>query len=154
MLQVKLQGDKEVLGFVKRYPKVFEQSIKETTGFAVNKITRSTAKGKGTGTAHSGWRTKKRSIFSWLIYNIFFHATFLEYGTGLFGPYKRKIVPISKKVLAWPDIQGNTKKGMIFAASSKGMKAQPAIKPNIRIIEKDLTARFKKKIKILWSKTR
>lgn len=153
MLQVKLKGTEEVERFIRKYPDVFGQSVKETTGFAVNRITRSTAKG-ATGSTHSGWRSVKRSIFSWKIFNIFFHASFLEFGTGLFGPYKRKIVPISKKVLAWPDVRGNVKTGMIFAASTKGMKPQPAIKPNIPIIEKDLVKRFKLKIQRLWSKTR
>lgn len=54
------------------------------------------------------------------------YGTYVEFGTGLFGPLHRRITPKSGKVLAWMGPEG-----MLFARSTKGMKAQPFFNPAI-----------------------
>lgn len=51
------------------------------------------------------------------------YALFLEYGTGIYGPENKPITPKNKKALHWQDNKGDH-----FAASVKGMHAQPFIR--------------------------
>lgn len=54
------------------------------------------------------------------------YGTYVEEGTGLFGPYKQRIFPKSAKALRW------TQNGVAtFARSIKGMKAQPYFSPAV-----------------------
>ncbi len=55
------------------------------------------------------------------------YGEFLEEGTGIYGPTKRTIVPVSKKVLSWLDEDGKRH----FAKSIKGMKARPVLKDTL-----------------------
>jgi len=53
-----------------------------------------------------------------------FYAVFVEFGTGIFGPLKRRIVPRTKRALAW------TSGGQRFVRRSvKGSPAQPFMGP-------------------------
>jgi hypothetical protein len=71
------------------------------------------------------------------------YAKFVEEGTGLFGPRKRRIVPKNGKVMAWPSSRtrlsgrsrtrrGKAIAGMAFATSTKGMKAKPYLIPGAK----------------------
>lgn len=67
------------------------------------------------------------------------YARYIEEGTGLYGPRKRKIVPVTKKALRWMGgpagslrLSGSPRSGKagagagaIFARSVKGRKATP-----------------------------
>lgn len=53
-------------------------------------------------------------------------GTFLEEGTGIYGPAKRPITPKNAKALKFT-IGGKT----IFVKSVKGMKARPIIEPTV-----------------------
>ncbi|WP_018749851.1 hypothetical protein [Paenibacillus sanguinis] len=53
---------------------------------------------------------------------------YLEMGTGLYGPKKRKIVPTNKKALRFPVGGGK----YVIAGSVKGMKPRPIIKPTVQ----------------------
>lgn len=53
------------------------------------------------------------------------HAPYLEHGTGIYGPHKTPIVPVTKKALAWKGRDGAT----IVRRSVKGMVARPFLKP-------------------------
>lgn len=71
------------------------------------------------------------------------YARFVEEGTGLYGPKKKKIVPKTKKALAWKSGgkskvrltgRSRTRGGKAiadtsFAASVKGRRATPYLKP-------------------------
>lgn len=71
------------------------------------------------------------------------HSAFVEKGTGLYGPHKRKIVPKKSKVLAWRTgatrLTGRSRvsggrelAGWAFAASVKGRKATPFLLPSAK----------------------
>jgi Bacteriophage protein of unknown function (DUF646). len=53
------------------------------------------------------------------------YGTYLEIGTGLYGPKKRKIGPKNKKALRFPIGGGQ----YVIARSVKGMRPRPVIKP-------------------------
>lgn len=53
---------------------------------------------------------------------------YLETGTGLYGPKKRKIRPKHKKALRFPIGGGK----FVVAGAVKGMKPQPIIKPTVQ----------------------
>lgn len=71
------------------------------------------------------------------------YATWVEKGTGIYGPKKRPIVPRRASVLAWPtggstkvrlSGRSRTRKGqkladMAFATSVRGRKATPFMEP-------------------------
>ncbi len=50
------------------------------------------------------------------------YAAFVERGTGLFGPYKKRIYPTEKQALFWPGAAHPVK-------SIAGQKPQPYLKP-------------------------
>jgi hypothetical protein len=52
------------------------------------------------------------------------HGTYLEKGTGIYGPKGRPIKPVTKKALYWPGAPHPVKE-------VKGMKAKPIIGPTI-----------------------
>ncbi len=78
------------------------------------------------------------------------YAAYVEHGTGLFGPYHHRIVPVHAKALRWAVGQGGaggpelrltgsrrTRKGQAlgawaFARSVKGAHAQPYMVPGAR----------------------
>lgn len=49
------------------------------------------------------------------------YAEYVHRGTGLYGPYKKKIVPKNKKALYWPG-------GAHPVRSTKGMRANPFLR--------------------------
>jgi len=65
------------------------------------------------------------------------YAVYVERGTGIYGPRKRKIVPKTKKLLAW---QGGGSRltgrgpgsGWRFAKSVRGRKATPYLVPGVQ----------------------
>lgn len=54
------------------------------------------------------------------------YGQFIEEGTGIYGKTGARITPKTAKVLAWKGAGG-----MVFARSTKGMKARPFFKPGI-----------------------
>lgn len=65
------------------------------------------------------------------------YARYVEEGTGIYGPRRRKIVPRQKKVLSW--VGGGSRltgrgKGSkrFFARSVKGRKATPYLEPGAK----------------------
>jgi hypothetical protein len=86
------------------------------------------------------------------------HASFLEYGTGLYTTYpgaaKHRIVPITKKVLSWKAYAGRGLKNfkVVAVKSTAGMEAQPFIRPTfaedhgvaLKAAQRTLTADFRK----------
>ncbi|WP_202638995.1 HK97 gp10 family phage protein [Bailinhaonella thermotolerans] len=57
------------------------------------------------------------------------YAIYVHNGTGIYGPRKRRIVPISSKVLAWesrdPKTTPKNRGTMVFAPSVAGMEPRP-----------------------------
>lgn len=51
------------------------------------------------------------------------HGEWLENGTGIYGPTKKPIVPVDKKILSWVDTDGKRH----FAKSVKGIKPMPIL---------------------------
>ena len=135
--------------FSGKFPGVIDEAVRDTTGYAKGLLIRSTAKGR-TGQALGGWLSKKVSNAVYLLWNRMIYAKFLETGTGLFGPKRKRIFPKTKKYLVFPIVSGNTAGEWIRVKSTKGMKAQPMIKPNEKKIQKDLNLRIKKRITKLW----
>ena len=54
-----------------------------------------------------------------------FYAQYLEWGTGLYGPYKQLIYPKTAKVLSWVGSDGKRH----YATYTKGMTPAPFIRP-------------------------
>lgn len=128
---------------------VLEAATKDTTAYGKGLIIRSTAKGP-TGLTQGGWNSDRVGIARWKIWNRFKHALFLETGTGLYGPLHHLIYPKVAKFLAWQGWVKNTTSGWIFARFTRGMPAQPAIKPNVDKIQKDLNIRVRNGIRKLY----
>ena len=55
------------------------------------------------------------------------YATFVEFGTGIHGPRKQRIYPKTKKAMKWRGGDGE----WIVRRSTKGMKAQPYLRPAV-----------------------
>lgn len=55
------------------------------------------------------------------------YGEWLENGTGIYGPLKKPIVPVDKKVLSWVDENGNRH----FAKSVRGIKPMPILKDTL-----------------------
>lgn len=51
------------------------------------------------------------------------YGEWLENGTGVYGPTKKPIVPVDKKILSWVDTDGQRH----FAKSVKGIKPMPIL---------------------------
>ena len=74
------------------------------------------------------------------------YARWVEEGTGLYGPRKKRIVPTHAKALAWKTggpsklrlsgrsrvVGGQALAGMAFARSTKGMQARPYLLPGAK----------------------
>lgn len=69
------------------------------------------------------------------------YTPYLEHGTGLFGPYNRKIVPKNANALAIP-----TPGGLIFRKSSKGMEAVRMVSTS----EKPIADQFPKEVEAIF----
>ena len=52
------------------------------------------------------------------------YATFVEFGTGIYGPKKQRIYPKTKKAMKWRGADG-----WIVRRSTKGMRAKPFLIP-------------------------
>lgn len=72
------------------------------------------------------------------------YGAYLEEGTGVYGPKGSRIVPVTAKVLAWKGAAG-----MVFAKSTKGMKARPFFKPGIENAAGYISDQFTKTIDLL-----
>jgi hypothetical protein len=78
------------------------------------------------------------------------YGPYVEYGTGLFGPYKRRIFPRTKKALSWiPETRGRYQAGRyirgsrgnrITVRSIAGMKPRPYMAPAKEEGQKQLMA--------------
>ena len=58
----------------------------------------------------------------------FFANNIMNHNTGVFGPFKRRIFPKSKKALAWGRDLGGGRKEFVFR-SVAGMRPSPFIRP-------------------------
>lgn len=56
------------------------------------------------------------------------YGEWLERGTGIYGPTKKPIVPVNKKVLSWVDTDGKRH----FAKSVKGIKPMPILEDTLK----------------------
>lgn len=54
------------------------------------------------------------------------YGGYIEIGTGLYGPQKKRVVPKKKKFLSWIDPETGKR---IFAKSTQGMHARPYMYP-------------------------
>ena len=156
--------------FREKFPETVNRSLDETAAFGKARIMRATAKG-ATGITQARWDWRREGTWVRFIFNPLKYVKFLESGTGLFGPLRKRITSKSGGPLHWYTLfKGTTKKGNIqyrstmgskkggykfgevYAMSTKGMPAQPMIAPNIKIIQADLIKRMKLNIKNLWGK--
>jgi hypothetical protein len=81
------------------------------------------------------------------------YANYLEYGTGLYGPYARPITAKSGKWLMFPIIAGNKIKSFVRVISIKGMKAVGMIKNNRLAIADFFRSNATNKIRTAWALT-
>ncbi len=60
------------------------------------------------------------------------YASFVEFGTGIYGPEKKPIAPVTKKALAWGKVLGHTAAGApvkeFVRRSVKGMRPRPYLR--------------------------
>lgn len=166
MIRFDIRLDKKLSALIAQMkaglPEVLDQACKDTASFGKGKIIRSTA--KDTGRTQGGWSVNQVKPMAYRIWNRFKHAMFLETGTGLFGPKHRKIIAEDVTKTGGPFFwitwkSRSKKKGgniaeLSFATETKGMPAQPAIKPNVEIIQKDLNVRTRKYIQRLFQRAK
>lgn len=69
-----------------------------------------------------------------------YYAKYLEFGTGLYGPFKTRITPKEKQALAWGKEIAPGKKQYVFK-SVAGMHPAPFIRPVFHQQFKDLLVR-------------
>ena len=129
-------------------PEVIDKSCKDTASYGKGLIIRSTA--KDTGRTMGGWAVNRLKPMAYMIWNRFKHALYLETGTGIYGPRRRRIYPKTAKFLSWIPFNKNTAGGRIFVTSTKGMRAQSAIKPNETKIQTDLNTRMRLNMRKLF----
>jgi hypothetical protein len=153
MMTLNIHLDKNLSEFIKRVkegiPQVLDKAVADTSSWGKGQIIRSTA--KSTGQTQGGWAVNRKEPMVHVIWNRFKHALFLETGTGLYGPKHSRIYPKVAKFLSWIPFTKNTAGGRIFVKSTRGMEAQPAIKPNVEKIQKDLNKRIKLAIRNIWN---
>lgn len=73
------------------------------------------------------WRTESRED-EVEISNATRYLPWLMRGTGIYGPYRQKIVPTVKKALAWKSKLGG---GTVVRRSVKGMKPNPFVEEGV-----------------------
>ncbi|ALB46217.1 hypothetical protein [Clostridium beijerinckii] len=66
------------------------------------------------------------------------YGGWLEEGTGIYGPTKRKIVPVNKKILSWVDEDGKRH----FAKSVQGIKPMPILHDTLNNNESNIANRI------------
>lgn len=184
MFEVKFDKafQKRIDKFVREYPKEADRAVANTADFAAERITRATP--RGTGAARRSWQTKKINAGATSVtatYQVVSaippgkqYVPYLEFGTGLFGPKKRRIT--SKRPggwLAFQILRGNTpqvlfpkrkgkmtkgylkgedKSTVIFAKSVKGIKPVGMVKKNIPIITQRMIREFKVAMGRKWGR--
>ena len=153
MMTLNIHLDKNLSEFIKRVkegmPQVLDKAVADTSSWGKGQIIRSTA--KSTGQTQGGWAVNRKAPMVHVIWNRFKHALFLETGTGLYGPLKRMIASPNGKLMRWRNFSKNTLTGWTSAWFTAGMPAQPAIKPNVEKIQKDLNKRIKLAIRNIWN---
>lgn len=79
-----------------------------------------------------------------------FYAPFVEFGTGLFGPLKRRITPVRAKALAWISRDGR----LFIRRSVAGMRPRPYMRPALAAAAKGpiprIWAEAARKIGLEW----
>ncbi len=63
------------------------------------------------------------------------YGGWLEEGTGIYGPTKKKIVPVDKKILSWVDTDGKRH----FAKSVKGIKPMQILHDTLENNKENIT---------------
>ena len=158
--------------FREKFPETVNRSLDETAAFGKARIMRATAKG-ATGITQARWDWRREGTWVRFIFNPLKYVKFLESGTGLFGPFHKRITSRSGGPLHWIALgkemafkgsgvfqfksrmgskKGGFKETDRFYMSTAGMPAQPMIAPNIKIIQADLIKRMKLNIKNNWGK--
>lgn len=70
------------------------------------------------------------------------YGKWVNEGTGIYGPNKSPIVPVTKPFLAWKDYSG----GWHRAKSVKGQKAQPFMEPALQENRDKINQMFKDRV--------
>jgi hypothetical protein len=156
MMTLNIHLDKNLSEFIKRVkegmPQVLDKAVADTSSWGKSQIMRSTV---GKGQTRGGWYTNKKESMVHVIWNKFKHMMYLETGTGLYGPRHRRIIAseVTKTggPFSWISFTKNTAGGRVFISAHDGMEAQPAIKPNVEKIQKDLNKRIKLAIRNIWN---
>ena len=68
-----------------------------------------------------------------------FYGPYVEFGTGIYGPRRRPIVPVRRRFLSWVDRRTGRR---IFARSVRGSRPRPYMKPGLE--------RAKSRIRRIW----
>ena len=112
---------------------------------------------KAKRTGHLLGNIKVRSVSGGLEVSFPYYAKFLEFGTGIHCPLKRRITPRTAKALAWGKTIGQTKSGKDkkehVASSTEGMYPAPFIRPTfhadfINIVVDALNDAFRDEVKL------
>jgi len=80
-----------------------------------------------TGVTRASIKAKKIDKFTWEIGSESPIAEYIEMGTGIYGPKKRKITPKRRQALHWKGRGGKD----IFAKSVKGMPPRPFMRRSL-----------------------
>lgn len=66
------------------------------------------------------------------------YGGWLEEGTGIYGPTKKKIVPVNAKILSWVDTEGIRH----YAKSVKGIKTMPILHDTLENNKENITEKI------------
>ena len=131
---------------LKLLPKLADKAVKKTAIQGKKKVRGSTP--VDTGFLKRSWKTSRQVLGVWILENFAPYASFVEEGTGLFGPRKKKIVPKTKPFLVF-----RTKSGAFVRTKSvKGQKAQRMLARNRSFIRKKLKENLRKFLRDLFKR--
>lgn len=144
----------KLINFSSKFPKVMDGILAKTSSSAKIVIIRNTP--VKTGLARRAWVVVKQATHKYVIEASqgagAAYMNFLDKGTGLFGPKRRRIKPKRAKQLTFPIIVGNTVSRWVSVASTKGMKPKKIIANSIEGIGKKFKSISSKDIRAIWDK--
>ncbi len=140
MISITIKNLAEFQKTISAYPEKsarnFNDAIKKSLLIIQRAATTRGRMPRDTGALASGWELNVGTLRG-ILKNKMQYAIFVHEGTGIFGPFKRPIVPKTKPFLAWQ------KDGIWhFAKSVRGMKARPFLQQAVTEKEEEVNKIF------------
>jgi hypothetical protein len=151
-MNVKVKNKDVIRKFARKFPGVLDEQISSGVNVGLQKIKRDTP--VKTGKARRSIIKKKKDALQYVITGSrgkgSKYLTFLEYGTGIYGPKKKPITPKTSTYLHFPIIKGNRIVRFVKTKSVKGFPPFKMFRNNMDAIKEVTMKKIKNKIKKMW----